>query len=118
MQLVFKDNYINTSAYGVPNVTLDATSQSLMRIQDNEGFDGVGAVTPPATPAASVAVVNNTGLRANIYISGGSVNTVAVNRVNLVTYSPNQPGNNMVNLRQGDSLQMAYPSVTLTWQFL
>lgn len=57
-------------------------------------------------------------LRANVYISGGSVNTIAVNRVNLVTYSPNQPGNNMVNLRQGDSLQMAYSSVTLTWQFL
>lgn len=119
-RIIFKNNYINNSAYGVPGVLPDPGSQSMMRIQNNEGFGGVNAVTPPATPPSQVAVVNNTGMCANVYISGGSVNSIALNGANLLTYSPNQPANNMIHLRQGDSLKMVYASTApnLIWQFL
>ena len=117
-RIIFKNNYINTSAYGVPGVIRDSGSSSLMKIEGNIGYGGFGIVTPPATPASGGSLTNTTGLTATVYITGGSVNIIAVNSQNVVTYSPNAVANNTVTLKPGDTMAIAYSSVpTLLWYF-
>jgi hypothetical protein len=59
-------------------------------ISDSSGINfnsSVISVTTPSLPASGTAVTNNTGFKVRIFISGGSVNVIAINGTNVGAFT-------------------------------
>jgi hypothetical protein len=91
-----------------PNV--GRSSSTAIKIQDNPNFNPVGLLTPPTIPGSGTAQTNTFPYRVRIYVSGGTVNNIAINGTNTGLTS------GMFELDPGEAITLTYTAApTWTW---
>lgn len=110
------DRYVlsgNRCRGGVTYLIFDGGTGVNKWIQQNDGFNPRGAsVTQPSVPASGTAVNNATGQDCMVYLTGGTVTSVAINAT-LIGYGATSQG---YMVPAGGSIQVFYSSAP-TWKW-
>ncbi|MDX8492924.1 hypothetical protein RFN29_15200 [Mesorhizobium sp. VK22B] len=114
----FKRNSVRNPAGGAPNLVQDAATKTSMRIANNDGLSGFALVTDPAIGATGVAVTNNTGFDAMLYIAGGAVFECYVNGTIAYNFNGGAARGTLM-VKAGDTFTIAYTTVpTIDFYYL
>lgn len=103
---IIEANNLTAGTTGVINLNTASTGN---RVHGNVGYNPVGAFgAQPAVPATTVAVTNNFGVDATVYVAGGTVTAITVSG----TATGQTAG--AVRVPSGASITLTY-SVAPTW---
>ena len=90
------------------------------QIAKNPGYNPVGSITPPAFPASTVVVPNNSGLDVMVLVSAGTsaITAVALGGVVMTNYTiPITSIGGAIRLPAGQTIALTYAGGSPSWQW-